>query len=564
LNNNIAFVTYETPFSPGGGIAAVMAHLPKSLQENSKTPVFVISPFHKNLTKIIDLEPEMESLSRIKIPFDADEYDLEILLLNQDVKWIFLKSIGKTHQDVPFFAGNRHPYDVQSMTMDGKSVLLRDSLFFGTATSMALSEIDTANSWTVLMQDWEAATTVLMFTGGEELKPDIAPYLTIHNTYDSGISERELLQINRDSANLPGDTVLDCALPFTLDPVFTVSEQFALDLSSEILQTNIMIPHLESTLAPRLVGVNNGPFVQNSVPNENLVTAKTGDYSPLKTWKMENRVLAFEAMDEIQDSDLTPIWGDKNEFDRDAVPWFVMAGRDDSRQKGYEVACIAIDQLLAKEVPARFIFFPIPGDEGLPGIEFIHELADKYPQRVICFPFLFKEGFFAVMRGATYGLMPSYYEPFGMANEYYLSGVVCIGRATGGICQQIVPNRQAPSFDSAAKKRASLWHKVNSPATGFLYREAEHIPTTLEDWHSINNANYELGLGKSNRLNTRKKLPTVQSMADELAATIEDANQLYSTRQGEYFEMLVNGIDYITSNFSWDKAAKTYLEHIMI
>ncbi|MGW8143796.1 MAG: hypothetical protein ACWGN2_05335, partial [Anaerolineales bacterium] len=61
-------MTYETPFSPGGGIAAVMAHLPKSLQENSKVPVYVISPFHKNLTKIIDLEPEMESLSRIKVP----------------------------------------------------------------------------------------------------------------------------------------------------------------------------------------------------------------------------------------------------------------------------------------------------------------------------------------------------------------------------------------------------------------------------------------------------------------------------------------------------------------
>jgi glycogen synthase len=269
-------------------------------------------------------------------------------------------------------------------------------------------------------------------------------------------------------------------------------------------------------------------------------------------------------MDSIHDSELTPIWGDKTKFDQDAVPWYVMAGRDDSRQKGYEVACIAIDQLLTKGIPARFIFFPIPGDEGLPGIEFIHELANFYPQHVICFPFLFKEGFFAVMRGATYGIMPSYYEPFGMANEYYLSGVVCIGRATGGICQQIVPNQQVSSFGKSAHKKAKRWHKIKSPATGFLYREVEDIPTSVEDWHSINNANYKLGAGISNRLNTRKKLPTVQSMADELAASIEDANQLYSARQGEYFEMLVNGIDYITSNFSWEKAAKSYLNHIKL
>jgi glycogen synthase len=180
LDKNIAFVTYETPYSLGGGIAAVMAHLPKSLQKISKIPVYVISPFHKNLTKIIAFEPLMDSLETIKVPFDADEFDLEILLLNQDIKWIFLKSTGKTHQGVPFFAGKRHPYDVQSLTMGGGPVLLRDSLFFGKATSLALSEIDTTHSWIVLMQDWEAATTLLASIGDQNSKTVFAPYLTIH------------------------------------------------------------------------------------------------------------------------------------------------------------------------------------------------------------------------------------------------------------------------------------------------------------------------------------------------------------------------------------------------
>ena len=401
MDRNIAFVTYETPFSPGGGIAAVMAHLPRSLQDYSKIPVFIISPFHFNLTKTIKSEPAMVTISTIKVAFDQEDYVVEIKLLAQDIKWIFLKPEAKIRQGIPFFAGLRHPYDVQSETTNGQPVLLRDSLFFGKAVLTALPDIHPENSWTVLMQDWEAATTILANAGRTETNLDIRPYFTLHNSYDSGLTTRDKLQLKLKPADLPGDTVLECALPLALDPIFTVSEQFALDLSSEILQTNIMIPHLKNELPPRLVGVNNGPFVENSVPGEALTSAQEGNYSAIHAWKTKNRMIAFTAMDKIPQSGSTPIWGDRRKFNRDPVPWFVMAGRDDSRQKGYEIACMAIDQLLSMKLPARFLFFPIPGDEGLPGIEFIRELAKKCPHQVICFPFLFREGFFAVMRGAT-------------------------------------------------------------------------------------------------------------------------------------------------------------------
>lgn len=562
MTRNIAFVTYETPYSPGGGIAAVMAYLPRAIQELSKNPVFVISPFHFNITKTKNSEPAMIKLATISVSFDGKDFDLDVMLLDKEVKWIFLKSKGEIHQDTPFFGGELHPYDVQPMTSKGHPVLKRDSLFFGKAVSQALPELTSKKEWIVLMQDWEAATTALVNLGVESENPDIAQYLTIHNTYDSGISGSDLLQINPESEEISCETVLECALPLIHDPVFTVSEQFALDLSSEILQTKIMIPHLISALTPRLIGVNNGPFVQSSVPEKALASARTGNYGAIHAWKAKNRELAFAAVDEIRRSEQTPIWGNRAKFDREEAPWFVMAGRDDSRQKGYEIACLAIDELLSKEMPARFLFFPIPGDEGLPGIEFIHDLAKKYPHKVICFPFLFKEGFFAVMRGATYGIMPSYYEPFGMANEYYLTGVVCIGRATGGITQQIVPYRQASSFKPSVKRRADLWHKSNRSATGFLFRELDDIPSSLEDWHAINEADYDIGIGISNRLHTRSKLPTVQSMASELASTIEDANQLFFTNQQQYYDMLVNGIDFISSNFSWKKTAKSYLDHI--
>jgi hypothetical protein len=50
------------------------------------------------------------------------------------------------------------------------------------------------------------------------------------------------------------------------------------------------------------------------------------------------------------------LWGDISQFEKDDATWFVMAGRDDSRQKGYDV--------LARARPAGYL---VPGlhDEAL-------------------------------------------------------------------------------------------------------------------------------------------------------------------------------------------------------
>ena len=560
MDKKIAFITYETPFAPGGGIAAVMAHLPQSLQEVSRIPTLVISPFHANIAKTTNQELRMVTIDTIQIPFDLELFDLEIKLLDEEISWIFLKPQGDFHQVPPFFAGQRHPYDVD--TIDGQSILLRDSLFFGKAASLALPAISQTSTWTILMQDWEAATISLALSDQANKRFSYSTFLTLHNSYDCGIKDRDLVKIGLDPVNHPGDTVLECALPLIRDPVFTVSEQFALDLSTEILQSEIMIPHIGTELTPRLLGVNNGAFVKNSIPDEVYIPAQEGNYSTIHNWKTTNREHAFAAIDKLSPSESTPIWGDLQRFDRGDAPWFVMAGRDDSRQKGYELACIAIDQFLRKNDQARFIFFPIPGDEGLPGIQFIRELAYKYPEQVLGFPFLFREGFFAVLRGATFGIMPSYYEPFGMANEYYLNGVGCIGRATGGITQQIVPHRQVSSFTPAVKWRADQWHLKTSPPTGLLFREQDDIPNALEDWRQINAADYEISSEKSNRLQQRRKLITIQSMANELKSCLEEATHIYLTRQDLYYEMLINGISYITVNFSWEHTARTYHKFI--
>lgn len=563
MNKKIAFVAYESPYAPGGGIAAVLKHLPAALKKASKLPTYVITPFHKNIPKTNDISSKTKNLGTVNIFDGRREITVNILHLSEDVEWIFLQAVNESDTDIPYFDGHRHPYDVAKQNGDIALTLLRDSLFFGKAVTFAIPMIDPVASWILLLQDWEAATTSLFINAmGKDKYVFPIPYLTIHNSYDAYVPDDTLDMFGINPSTCPGGTVLQRALPLVQKTVFTVSEQFAIDLSSEILQSQILAPHLKSELSSRLTGINNGAFTKLSVPDEILASAKKKDYTHFQKWKIHHRENALKAIGDLTPSEDKPVWGDTGKFSRNNFPWIVMAGRDDSRQKGYDVACYAIEKYLSQSREACFLFFPIPGEEGLPGIKFLHDLADRYPENVLAFPFLFKEGYFEIMRGATYGLMPSLYEPFGMANEYFLNGASCIGRATGGIMQQVVPFRQVPSFSPSVEKRASRWHNQKTPATGFLYREEDNIPTKVDDWEVINAAFYDLPGHSPNRLQQRSQLALFQSMASALKSCLSDAIRLYVDHPQTYYKFLSDGIEYISRSFTWQKAAKTYQQLI--
>jgi glycogen synthase len=242
-----------------------------------------------------------------------------------------------------------------------------------------------------------------------------------------------------------------------------------------------------------------------------------------------------------------------------------MAGRDDPRQKGYDVFARAAEMYLEDEREARFLFFPIPGDEGLAGLGFLRTLAERFPESVLVFPFLFREGFTGALRGATYGVMPSLYEPFGMANEFYLNGTVGIGRATGGIMQQIIPMRTTPSFSPQVEHRVARWHDATAEATGFLFREQDGLASLVDDWRAINAANYQRN-GSSDkavldRVRERSQYPLFQSMAEELMHTLNDAADVTRDQPAVYYRLLASGISHIGQNFSWNRAALDYVRH---
>ena len=51
MSVKLAFVTYETPFAPAGGIAAVMARLPNYVSKASGLETIVITPYHHKIGK---------------------------------------------------------------------------------------------------------------------------------------------------------------------------------------------------------------------------------------------------------------------------------------------------------------------------------------------------------------------------------------------------------------------------------------------------------------------------------------------------------------------------------
>jgi glycogen synthase len=555
MQRKIAFLSYETPFAPGGGISAVMKFLPEHIKQASQLPTFVITPFHHKIERTVSLLPAMQPIGKIVIPLAGQEINIEILLLEQDVTWIFL------HTDDPrFFAGARHPYDVSKSQPEIQADLLRDSLIFGIASVKTISILDKFANWVIFLQDWEAASAI--FALEQSKQPFIyEAFLTIHNTYDMHVRQADLEALSINPQSFPGDTVLQRTIPTVNDPVFTVSTQFASDLLLDPLQSRIMAPHLAESLSGRLLGVDNGLFANLGIDPIALKSARKGDFSLLEKWKLRKRESALQALDQFSPTLDKPLWGDIRKFCRDNSPWFIMAGRDDSRQKGYDLAYQAISTYLSSKKDACFLLFPIPGDEGLDGLGFLRSLADQYPENVLVLPFLFQEGYFSALQGATYGIMPSYYEPFGMANEFYLNGAVGIGRATGGILQQIIPLRSAGAYSEAVNKRTGKIYPPGTPPTGILFREKEDIQSTLADLRSIAQADYQLDGQGQDRIQHRSTLRLFTEISRELYISIVDGVSIYQSDPYLYYQLLTNGINYLQNTFSWQRTAQTYLRY---
>ncbi|MFN8523929.1 MAG: glycogen/starch synthase [Chloroflexota bacterium] len=572
--DSVLLVTYETRLTPSGGISQVLRELPSPLAKATGRAVAIVTPFHHALRPAAaarerweEIRADVEGRNAL-MTFEVAERDpghsvaVDIFQFAQPdtvperCPILLLRVRGDE-----YFGGGLDPYDMPA------EALTRDALFFGAAVAVFATLVGLGRHSALMLQDWEAATTALALTmtpAGERPRA----FITLHNSYDSGpVEDHALWRLGIDPATCPGrgsvTTVLRRALPLIERPYISVSQQFALDLTTDLLQQRVMADHLQDLLADTR-GIDNGPFGRAAVDSGTVQRAADGAPAELAAWKTERRDVALAAWRGISADPSLPLWGDVETFAAFAgsgvdVPWFFFAGRDDPRQKGYDVAVAAVEDLLAAgaAAPAQFIFAPSPGSEGLAGLEFLRLLCAQHPNRVIAMPFRMTQGFLETMQGSSFGVMPSLYEPFGMANELCLNGLVCIGRATGGILQQVLPFTGVPSCSTAVLSRSGRWAGTLERPTGLLYREPddpERAHAVDDDWRALNACGY-LMTGEI-RTSERGRIPLFRSMVRELRAALRDATDLYSHDRPVYYRMLSDSLNHISRTFSWERTAR--------
>lgn len=528
---HVAYCVYENPFARSGGIFAVGTHLPPALRD-AGDQVTILSPFHRNLSTTPPYN-QLHYLGEVDVPFGGRSVRLEIFehIDKLENRWILM-------QAWQIFDADGGPTRTNPYAHAHSSLLLRDSLFACAAVPYVLERLGIRENIIVHAQDWQFAATALTVKqavlGGH--LDSAATVLTSHNPYDYSLPAENLSwltdRLGPERWPLGGGTVYERMIPITDAPLSTVSKGFAAELTTDPLQTNQMAAHLQQVYAAHsIVGVENPLFgtPQPAFSEQAMREAKVGLTDVILEEKLEKRRTLLEVLSAYEDKrifgGLTADGGAPLTDLPDQTPIFLMFGRLDAGQKGFDLFARAIEGFAPGE--AKFILTPIAGGRD-PWLEDLERLATKRRGDVAVFPFRMERGYMEAMAGATYAVMPSLYEPFGAATEAYLAGTPVVARATGGLTGQVNDYQAGPE-----------------EATGYLFREKLPLGAS---WPSIISAG---------RPEDRQGVPLYAMMAEALFDSLQDAALLWRGDRRAYSRMLGN-LFAKAASFSGERAAAGY------
>ena len=514
----IVYATWENPFARGGGIIAVASNYGAELVSQGRE-VVMLSPYHTFLSSAPELDVQVQPVAEGSVEFGSRSvpFTLYEYIDKNQTRWILVKA-------APYFeggAGQADPYQPYDQ-------LLSESVFFCKAAPAALKALGLTKNLVLHLQDWQTASIAL--TAKEAiLKGDLqsaASVLTMHNPYDRGMETDNLTYL---SGHAPR-TVYQWTLPLMDGPTSTVSVSFAQELTEDPLQSGCFAGHLQSWFKEHpIVGVDNGLFGQAVNP------FSTGS---LLAAKKERRNHMLKTLGAIEDPRIIGSLDFDELLKKPNVPVFMMFGRLDPGQKGFDVLAAAIEALAKQRIDARFILTPSAIDRNSPfadrpqnrgqleAVAQLGLLAHKLPKRVVIYPYRLETGYMETMAGATFAIFPSLYEPFGGATEPYLNGTPVIARRTGGLQQQVAHGK-----------------------TGLLYHEGRQVDSAQaeEEWRDLQGA----------PLSDRMRIGTYRDMVGALTRTLEQACNIYQKEPSRYAEMLGN-LYPKACEFSWKKTANEY------
>lgn len=534
--DKVVYCSFESRFGKSGGLGAVTAKILPYLKEVNKIPtVLLITPFH---SRIIDEHKLKSTGIAFEVPFNKKSVHIEILEYKFDytepkqgsLKEYYLKAVGF------FDAQNRlnDPYIFFEDDIDRNDEAIKENaLFFCHAVPFAMKALGIQENIIFHLQDWQ--TSLMSLTSKEAILNGIlkscGTVQTMHNSFDSFIPWESLAKIvsekriNKISQQFhEGLTAFQIGLQLVDAPITTVSENFAKEFTTDILQTEHFAPHLQQVFKRTGVfGINNGLFTD--FPPE-FSKDEILNIEKIKKIKSNTRKRLLKILTEYKPPErFGELTYEGNLIINlpESIPIFLMIGRLDFNQKGYDIFLQAIERFAEDEI--KVILTPMP--VKLSHLDYLREVASRCKGNMTVFPIKMGLGFQELQIGSTFGVMPSIYEPFGAAIEFMVCGTVNIARKTGGLFDQIEDNR-----------------------CGFSYREdsAHYNFENIKEF-------YEL----TDNVKIRKNNEWVQSMVESLYERINDAINLYQNRRNEYYRLILMGVKK-AKTFDWSVSAKEYFE----
>lgn len=458
------FASYENPWGSSGGILAVARAAVTALEKRGERAIR-ISPHHSKLRDALDvskLTPEVVC----DVPLGDSSVQVKVYKVEDKNKaygsWYLISAPG--YFDLDGGAFRSEPYfdsNESAEERDGdKSRVLKDSLFFCKAVPHVLKALGYTKDVIVEAQDWQCAflaQTVLEAQIGE--KPVLntaATYAMLHNAYDHWLPSHVLSRFtNRTGSS--GETVLQRMLELTAGPIATVSNGFAVGLKQSPLQRHYYAPHLLDIFERHgLIGITNGSLAALDKPFDSYAYTRAyqGDTSLLIAQKILARAAALKALSEhiaqpsrnsigtLMGGTVSYVSGDITNL-KQSVPIFVCYGRFDLGQKGVDVFVDAIRRM--PKGLGRYILISWPGsteDYVQKHFECYEKLAEERKGEFIFFPERRPE-FGALMKGASWVVYPSLYEPFGSMADCLVNTTGAVFNAIDGLAQQgLVPSRK--------------------------------------------------------------------------------------------------------------------------
>ena len=529
----IIFLSFENRLVELGGLAAVTRHLPQALVEAGEQ-VIMLSPLHSTERARAALENgELEECFPLT-DFHLCAYSGKIRCykdLKQKIPTYYL-NIEKQ------FTAGENPYGYFE-----PEFLLLDSLVFSAGVPFALNKLGITKDIILHANDWETAPVAVTskYAVISGLLEQARTILTLHNSFDSEIRKRrKQMFFGRE---IPGGTVLQCSIPLLNGPLTTGSSAFAYELRNDPIQRGVFVNHLQACFSrnPPL-GIENGIFGNNSGPFKEIVL-KNKKQKAFKDLISEKAKYRKQLLGELINSDDTRIIG-RFKFPKDdsSIPVFVMLGRLDLTQKGFDVIFHAFERL--PRGSAKLLFCP-SSNNSPENLVFFREMEKRCSGDIVILPFRITDAQYTLfLRGASFLVMPSFYEPFGSATEAFLNGTPVLARATGGLFTQINPLNDMkipPAYKSIIHFDRSLF-----PPNGILFREEAENENQEKQWGDLS------GLTPEMRISNPVYSAMVKSAHDALGIAIDTYSDSH-----KYVSLVFNGLKQV-DGFSWKTAAGKY------